>query len=103
VKDDALPLTAATGAPSTPLKTQVWMALSADAAALGDGTNTSSARAKVVPGVANASAVTAADVHACAIIAGEAYCWGANGDANLGDGTLLSRTSPRLVAVEACE
>jgi alpha-tubulin suppressor-like RCC1 family protein len=70
---------------------------------LGDGTNTSSARAKVVPGVANASAVTAADGHACAIIAGEAYCWGSNGDANLGDGTLLSRTSPRLVAVEACQ
>lgn len=38
-------------------------------------------------------------VHTCAIADGEVYCWGGNGNGQIGDGTTMRRTSPTLVDV----
>jgi hypothetical protein len=41
------------------------------------------------------TAVAVGEVHACALDgAGEAFCWGANGLGQVGDGTLVDRTLP---------
>jgi hypothetical protein len=42
--------------------------------------------------------VACGDEHTCALMAnGQAYCWGANFDGQVGDGTYTQRTSPVLV------
>ena len=69
---------------------------------LGDGTTTSSTRAKLLPNSASASTVSAGTAHACAIISSQAFCWGSNGNGRLGDGTTQTRTAPRAVASEEC-
>jgi len=38
--------------------------------------------------------VTAGGDHSCALVAGEVWCWGANDDGQLGDGTTTDRPSP---------
>jgi alpha-tubulin suppressor-like RCC1 family protein len=70
---------------------------------LGDGTTTSSTRAKLVPGAFGASWVAAGDAHACAILTGQAFCWGVNSDGRLGDGTLVSHSTPKPVSVSECD
>ena len=45
------------------------------------------------------AALSAGGSHTCALTRrGLAYCWGSNGDGRLGDGTMLSRPEPGLVA-----
>lgn len=45
--------------------------------------------------VAFASPLTVGALHACMVGAGgQAYCWGANGQGQIGDGTLVNRTTP---------
>lgn len=47
------------------------------------------------------AAVSAGGNHTCGVAAGgAAYCWGYNGDGNLGDGTTMLRTTPVAVAGE---
>ena len=42
--------------------------------------------------------VSAGGAHTCGVTAGgAAYCWGYNGDGELGDGTTTNRLSPVLV------
>ncbi len=41
--------------------------------------------------------VSAGENHTCAVVDGQAYCWGLNSNLQLGDGTLTTRTSPTLV------
>jgi alpha-tubulin suppressor-like RCC1 family protein len=49
-----------------------------------------------VPGLANASRITAATYHTCTLegTVGAAYCWGANVRGQLGNGTIEPRLSP---------
>jgi alpha-tubulin suppressor-like RCC1 family protein len=45
------------------------------------------------------ASVTTGDGHTCALsTGGQAYCWGANGNGQLGDASTTSRRSPRAVA-----
>jgi alpha-tubulin suppressor-like RCC1 family protein len=45
------------------------------------------------------SGVTTGQAHTCGVTAaGAAYCWGANGWGQLGDGTTTNRVTPVLVA-----
>jgi len=64
---------------------------------LGDGTTTSQSSPVLVqapPGVSFA-AVTAGRLHTCGVTpAGTAYCWGSNSVGQLGDGTMIDRSSP---------
>jgi alpha-tubulin suppressor-like RCC1 family protein len=63
---------------------------------LGDGTRGE----QLVPvgaALEDVEALEAGSQHACAIIAGEAWCWGDNGTAAIGDGTLETRTAPTRV------
>ena len=67
---------------------------------IGDGTTT---QPLVPKGVATPTGVTFASLaagneHTCALTsAGMAYCWGANGNSQLGDGTTIQRGTPTAV------
>ena len=64
---------------------------------LGDGTATNRLTPVLVqpPTGVSFAAVDAGDFHTCGVTAaGTAYCWGANGSAQLGDGTTIDRSSP---------
>ena len=54
------------------------------------------------PRAAQASSTTpviaAGAYYTCALKGGQVYCWGANGNGQLGDGTTTDRTTPTLVA-----
>jgi alpha-tubulin suppressor-like RCC1 family protein/uncharacterized protein YjdB len=69
---------------------------------LGDGTPLASDKFSVVP-VAVAGALTFSSVsvgaqHACGMTTtGVAYCWGANGGGQLGDGSTINRSAPTKV------
>ena len=41
-----------------------------------------------------ASIVAAGYMTACAVVGGEVWCWGDNGDGEIGDGTMTDRYSP---------
>ena len=44
------------------------------------------------------ASISGGDSHTCALtVEGKAYCWGANGSGQLGDGTLSSAWRPKLV------
>ena len=45
--------------------------------------------------------VSQGGVHACGIRSGNAYCWGANGSGQLGDGTNTLRSAPTAVVSPA--
>ena len=70
---------------------------------LGDGTTASSTTAVRVPDLdADVQSIAVSDnytgrEHTCAIAVGQAWCWGYNGDGELGDGTTTSRTQPVAV------
>src|SRR3989442_1090711 len=69
---------------------------------LGDGTMTNRSSPVLVQAPAGVSfaAVTGGDLHTCGLATGlsaAAYCWGANGSGQLGDGTTTSQSSPVLV------
>lgn len=70
---------------------------------LGDGSYTSSSTAVAVTlpsGVTSFSKIVVGNSHACAIGNNNlAYCWGANGSGQLGDGTTTTRTSPVAVTL----
>lgn len=51
----------------------------------------------VVKGISGAISVAANNKATCAATADATYCWGNNGDGQLGDGTTVSRKSPVLV------
>ena len=65
---------------------------------LGIGSFVDSPAPRYVPGMSNATAVTASLAHSCAIRLGNVYCWGGNTDGQIGDGTLVDRPSPVQVA-----
>ena len=71
-----------------------------DRGQLGDGTGIASETPVTVGLPGAAFFVTAGAAHACAILAanGEVYCWGANVEGQLGDGSTVDRLSP----VQAC-
>jgi cysteine-rich repeat protein len=71
-----------------------------DRGQLGDGSGIDSELPVTVALPAAAFFVTAGEAHACAVLAvgGEVYCWGANVEGQLGDGTTVDRLSP----VQAC-
>ena len=71
-----------------------------DSGQLGDGTITNSASPVPVAALADIVAVSSSPMgkHTCAITsAGAVFCWGANADGQLGDGTTLDRASPVAV------
>src|SRR4029079_7696197 len=62
---------------------------------LGSGTQGSVYRARSVPGVANATAITAGNRFTCALIAdGTITCWGDNYYGQLGNGAALFNEAP---------
>lgn len=66
---------------------------------LGNGTNTQSKVPVAVKttGVLNGKTITrisAGDVHTCAVADGKAYCWGYNGDGELGNNSTTSSNEP---------
>ncbi len=68
---------------------------------LGDGgtTDRSAPTAVSAPTGLTFSAVTAGDVHTCAVTSqGQAFCWGNNAEGELGDGTTTVRRIPTPVA-----
>lgn len=48
-------------------------------------------------GIAAVTSVASGRFHSCEIADGSAYCWGANGEGNLGDGTKTKRSQPTAV------
>lgn len=73
-----------------------------DRGQLGDGTTAGTARtpAPVAGGLSFAVVVTGVgSAHTCGLTpAGAAYCWGANADGQVGDGSVASRLSPTAVS-----
>lgn len=68
---------------------------------LGDGTTVQyRSTATTVSGISNAVAVdVGTGQHTCAVLdTGAVKCWGYNGDGELGDGTLIDKTTPVTVA-----
>ncbi|MBI3494484.1 hypothetical protein HY004_00680 [Candidatus Saccharibacteria bacterium] len=66
---------------------------------LGDGTQTTRLAPVVVPSLApsqayNATRITAGGYHTCAIAQATAYCWGRNGEGQLGNGSSSNANSP---------
>ena len=61
---------------------------------LGIGSFVDSPAPRFVPGMSNATAVTASLTHSCAIRLGGVFCWGGNTDGQIGDGTTTDRPSP---------
>ena len=43
------------------------------------------------------SSVSAGGTHTCAIKSAKLYCWGHNGDGQLGDGTTVNKATPVAV------
>jgi alpha-tubulin suppressor-like RCC1 family protein len=66
---------------------------------IGDATLTQRNSATVVPGLAGATWIAAGYAHTCAILGNtsSAKCWGANANGQLGDSTLVQKTSPTTV------
>jgi alpha-tubulin suppressor-like RCC1 family protein len=67
---------------------------------VGDGTNTLRSRPTLVtaPDGVEWTQISVGNSHVCALArTGAAYCWGANGDGRLGDGTTTNRNVPTLV------
>lgn len=71
-----------------------------DAGQLGRGTTTFGRNfRRPVNGLTQAIAVAAGQSHTCAVSRdGSVSCWGANGSSQLGDGTVMERNAPVLVA-----
>jgi hypothetical protein len=69
---------------------------------LGDGTTTQRTTPTLVAngamGNSGVTAITAKGWHTCALKGGKVYCWGVNGNGQLGDNTTTYRTTPTLVA-----
>jgi hypothetical protein len=67
---------------------------------LGDGTTTSRTTPVSIGGLGSGvAAIAAGDDHTCAVTSsGGVKCWGADGDGQLGDGTLTSSSTPVPVA-----
>jgi alpha-tubulin suppressor-like RCC1 family protein len=67
---------------------------------LGDGTTTDRGSATPVAGdLTFANMAAAGWLHSCGVTtAGHAYCWGQNGDGQLGDGTTIGRLVPTRTA-----
>src|SRR3989441_6774788 len=71
---------------------------------LGDGTTMSQSSPVLVqtPAGVSFTALTAGTAHTCGVTAaGVAYCWGANGSGQLGDGTTTGRLTPVRVVPPA--
>ncbi|MDX2193514.1 MAG: hypothetical protein NW201_09165 [Gemmatimonadales bacterium] len=72
---------------------------------LGDGTSATRRRtpvAVVAPAAVSFAQVVTGKAHSCGVTgSGAAYCWGANPDGVLGDGTTLQRTTPVAVVSPA--
>jgi alpha-tubulin suppressor-like RCC1 family protein len=67
---------------------------------LGNGTFTSFVNTPVtVSGISTATALTAGDLHECALLSGGTVkCWGANGSGQLGNGTTTNSSVPVAVS-----
>ncbi len=71
---------------------------------LGDGTKTRrlTPGAIVIPAGVTFTSVSAGWLHACAVTqVGSTYCWGYNGEGELGDGTTTDRLTPVAVVMPA--
>lgn len=67
---------------------------------LGDGTNETRLEPTKVNGLTGVVMVSADELHTCALVGspGTVYCWGANNDGRLGNGTTTSSYSPVAVS-----
>ena len=85
----------------------VQRSLSADGsnpATVYSGADLATTDAGGLPGVLKGkvlSSLSSGNAHSCVIADGAAYCWGSNGNGQLGDGTTQSRDVPTLVGGEA--